>query len=117
MTKVKLSEEAFGELTKLYDVVRATMDLTLKAFMQQDKDIAKKVMDHEDVIDKLVIKNRKRHIRRINSNESTETQDQLYIDILTNIERIGDHCNNIVINIIQDQYYNEEMDYESALTE
>lgn len=115
--KVRLSEDAFMELTKLYDVVRKTMDKTLKAFMYQDKDIARKVMEYEDVIDKLVIKNRKRHIRRINSNESTETQDQLYIDILTNIERIGDHCNNIVINIIQEQYYNEEMNYEADIKE
>ena len=49
---------------------------------------------------------------RINTSGSTETQDGLYVDILSNIERIGDHCNNIAINIIQDTYYNEEMDYE-----
>lgn len=113
--KVALSEDASKELTKLYDVVSETINLTLEAFDTQDNTIAQKVCELEDVIDRLVIKNRKRHIRRINSNESTETQDQLYIDILSNIERIGDHCNNIVINVIQESYYNEELDYEAEL--
>ncbi len=69
-------------------------------------------MDHEDIIDRLVIKNRKRHIQRINTNISPETSDGFYVDILSNIERIGDHCNNIVINIIQENYYSDELDYE-----
>jgi phosphate:Na+ symporter len=112
--KVELSEEASKELTKLYEVVRDTFNYTLEAFTTQSKELARKVTEYEDVIDKLVIKNRKRHIMRINNSESTETQDQLYVDILSNIERIGDHCNNIAINIIQDSYYNEEMDYEVA---
>ena len=32
--------------------------------------------------------------------------------MLSNIERIGDHCNNIAVNILQENYYNEELDYE-----
>lgn len=115
--KVTLSEEADKELRKLYDVVTETINVTLEAFYKDDKTLAKKVMEYEDVIDRLVIKNRKRHIMRMNNIENIETLDQLYIDILSNIERIGDHCNNIVINIVQEQYYNEEMDYEAALEE
>lgn len=110
--KVEFSEEARAELEKLYSVVSETLELTVKAFETQDKEIARLVMDREDVIDKLVIKNRKRHIMRINNRQAIETQDSLYVDILSNIERIGDHCNNIVINVIQDYYYNEELDYE-----
>ncbi|QMS84984.1 Na/Pi cotransporter family protein [Candidatus Xianfuyuplasma coldseepsis] len=110
--KVVFSEDAEKELRKLYSVVSETMDYALEAFDTQDKAIAEKVLIREEIIDKLVIKNRKRHIMRINNNEDTETQDQLYVDILSNIERIGDHCNNIAINVIQDSYYNEELDYE-----
>ena len=110
--KVEFSPDARKELEKLYGVVKETLKLTVEAFDTQDKEIAKKVMDREDVIDRLVIKNRKRHIMRINNRQSSETQDQMYVDILSNIERIGDHCNNIVINVIQEYYYNEELDYE-----
>lgn len=110
--QISLSENAIKELTKLYEVVRETMALTLEAFDTQDKVIAQQVMDYEDVIDRLVIKNRKRHIMRINNKTCPEGSDGLYVDILSNIERIGDHCNNIVINVIQDYYYNEELDYD-----
>ena len=115
--KVALSEEAHKELTKLYNVVRDTISLTLEAFETDNKEVAEQVLGLEDVIDRLVIKNRKRHIMRINNSEFIETQDTLYVDILSNIERIGDHCNNVVINVIQDTYYNEELDYDTELYE
>ena len=111
-SKIELSEAAKKELTRLYEVVSETIQFTLEAFETQDKEIARKVMEREDIIDRLVIKNRKRHIMRLNDRESSETIDGFYVDILSNVERIGDHCNNIVINIIQDSYYNEELDYE-----
>jgi phosphate:Na+ symporter len=111
--KVEFSAESRSELQKLYDVVGETMHLTLEAFEKQDKTIAQRVLEREDIIDRLVIKNRKRHIMRINSSKAKETKDYLYVDILSNIERIGDHCSNIAINIIQDNYYNEELDYDS----
>ncbi len=111
-SKIELSGSAKKELTVLYDVVLETIIYTLEAFENQDIEIAKKVMQKEDIIDRLVIKNRKRHIMRLNDRDSIETIDGFYVDILSNIERIGDHCNNIVINIIQERYYNEELDYE-----
>jgi phosphate:Na+ symporter len=110
--KMVLSQAAKKELSRLYDVVKETISLTLEAFQNYDLEAAKKVMEREDIIDRLVIKNRKRHIQRINTDMSSETSDGFYVDILSNIERIGDHCNNIVINIIQENYYNEELDYE-----
>ncbi len=111
-SKIVLSAEAKDELTRLYDVVLETISFTLDAFETQDKDIAHKVMEREDIIDRLVIRNRKRHIKRLNDRGSVETIDGFYVDILSNVERIGDHCNNIVINIIQESYYNEELDYD-----
>lgn len=111
--KISFSVDAEKELKKLYEVVEETMALTLESFEKQDKNVAKRVLDREDVIDRLVIKNRKRHIMRINNAESSETQDYLYVDILSNIERIGDHCSNIVINVIQEYYYNDELEYDS----
>ena len=109
---MELSPDAAKELSILYGVVSETIKYTLEAFENYDLEAAKKVMEREDVIDRLVIKNRKRHIMRMNNNDSSETSDGFYVDILSNVERIGDHCNNIVINIIQENYYNEELDYE-----
>lgn len=105
------SKDTEKELKELYEVVTKTLELSLEAFKSGDKDIASEVLKLEDIIDRLVIKNRKRHIFRINDKISSETQDGLYIDILSNIERIGDHCNNIAVNILQDHYYNDELEF------
>jgi len=110
--KIELSEDASKELSRLYDIVKESIHLTIQAFEHYDKDAAMQVMEREEVIDRLVIKNRKRHIMRINQTDASEQEDEFYVDILSNIERIGDHCNNVVINILQDNYYNEELDYE-----
>ncbi len=110
--KIALSEDAEKELSRLYDIVKESIGLTIKAFEHYDKEAAMQVIEREEVIDRLVIKNRKRHIMRINHADSSEQEDEFYVDILSNIERIGDHCNNIVINILQENYYNEELDYE-----
>ena len=113
--KIILSEDAKADLTKLYDVVLKTISTTLEAFENCDKDLAKRVTELEDIIDRLVIKNRKRHIMRINTADFIEVHDSFYVDILSNVERIGDHCCNVAINILQDNYYNEELDYEYQL--
>ena len=110
--KIVLSEDAEKELSRLYEIVKESIALTIQAFEHYDKEAAMQVMEREEVIDRLVIKNRKRHIMRINQAEASEQEDEFYVDILSNIERIGDHCNNVVINILQDNYYNEELDYE-----
>ena len=110
--KMVLSPDAGKELAKLYEVIKEAIQYTLEAFENYDLDAAKKVMEREELIDKLVFKYRKRHVMRINNNESSETSDGFYVDILSNLERIGDHCNNIVINITQENYYHEDLDNE-----
>ncbi|MBU1020758.1 MAG: Na/Pi cotransporter family protein [Firmicutes bacterium] len=110
--KIELTEDAKKDLTVLYEVVQETITLTLKAFDDYDKDACVQVMERENVIDKLVLKNRKRHIMRLNDNRSSETNDDFYVDILSNIERIGDHCNNIVSNILQENYFHDEMGHD-----
>ena len=81
-------------------------------YASKSYDDISKLFLREELIDKLVFKYRKRHVMRINNNESSETSDGFYVDILSNLERIGDHCNNIVINITQENYYHEDLDNE-----
>ena len=50
-------------------------------------------MEREELIDKLVFKYRKRHVMRINNNESSETSDGFYVDILSNLES----CKNALL--------------------
>lgn len=106
-SKSVLSEEAAGDLGKLYEIVLDSLTKTIEAFRTDDKDLALFIMEQEETIDRLVIKYRKRHIRRVNESEKA-SNCSVYVDILSNIERIGDHCNNIAKNVVQDQYFSED---------
>ena len=85
-----------------------TLNLTLETFNHTDKIKAQKVLEHEDMIDTLVKKYRKRHVKRTSTVKEGNIDDDLFVDILSNVERIGDHCQNIVMNVLQDHYYIEE---------
>ncbi len=103
--KQVLTEEAKEDLKHLYAVVTDTIRITIEAFQEHNRIKAKQVLEYEDLIDTLVRKYRKRHVMRTNECTSPDCDDQLFVDILSNVERIGDHCTNIVDNILHENYY------------
>ena len=104
--RLVMSREAVEDLTTLYDYTLETLQLTLQAFQTKSKPKSKEVMDHEDQIDIMVRQYRKKHVQRFRNLEPG-IDDDLFVDILSNVERIGDHCQNIVQNVLYDQYYYE----------
>jgi phosphate:Na+ symporter len=108
MNKIDLYIDAKTDLTDLYGLLRKTLHQTLDAYLNKDKELAREVNIREDLLDKLVKKYRKNHINRINDRTCQETEAGFYVDILSNMERIGDHCNNIVINILSESYTHDD---------
>ncbi len=108
VNKIELYPEAKADLLDLYDLLRKTIDQSLEAYFNKDKEIAMEVNVREDLLDKLVKKYRRNHINRINDRTHAETEAGFYVDILSNMERIGDHCNNIVINVLSENYTHDE---------
>lgn len=106
--KMKLHDIAKEELEELFVMIRTSIDQALTAFVTMDKELALVVNEREDKLDKLVRKYRKNHINRINDKTCEETEAGFYVDILSNIERIGDHCNNMAINVLSDQFTHDD---------
>ncbi|HPQ61864.1 MAG TPA: Na/Pi cotransporter family protein [Bacillota bacterium] len=109
--KIALHEEARADLLNLYDFLRKTLKDSLLAYVNKDKILANEVNIREDTLDKMVKMYRKKHINRINDRTCSETEAGFYVDILSNMERIGDHCNNMVINILSDSFTHDEQFY------
>ncbi len=103
-SKQVLSDSGKSELKALYAVAHDAIVITLEAFTEQNRQKAEQVLSLEDKIDAMVRRNRKEYIKRLSQNGSA-SNDTLFVDILSNVERIGDHCENIVLNILYDQYY------------
>lgn len=108
VNKIELHEEARKDLLDLYELLRKTLKESLLAYVNKDKELAKEVNVREDMLDKLIKKYRKNHINRINDRTCSETEAGFYVDILSNLERIGDHANNIVINVLSENYSHDD---------
>jgi phosphate:Na+ symporter len=93
--KITFSDEAVKELSVLRRAVSDILDLSYKAFVSNDLDIAAKIDPLEQVVDDLRDKIKLNHIIRLQKSECTIEHGFVLSDILTNFERVSDHCSNI----------------------
>ena len=102
---LSLSEDAIKEMDNMLNAVKECVDLSLLAFEKDDLAIALKVPPLEEVIDELKAKLRANHIDRVKKKQCSIEAGFIWSDLLTNLERVGDHCNNIATEIIDDLNY------------
>ena len=98
---ISFSEEVVEELKTMREAILEIVDISLSAICEDSVERAQSVEPLEQVIDGLREKIKSRHIRRLQHSESTVEQGFVLSDILTNYERIADHCSNIAGCIIE----------------
>lgn len=99
--KIKFSEQALKELTVMINAVKEILDMSINSFIKSDVALAKCVEPLEDVIDQLRSDLKTRHIERLRSGKCTIELGFILQDLLTNFERVSDHCSNIAVYLIQ----------------
>ena len=99
--KISFTEDAKGELRVLTDAVREILDLTIRAFQTDDVKLAEWVESLEEVIDEIIRDLKVRHIERLRAGRCTVEIGFVLNDLLTNYERVADHCSNLAINVIE----------------
>ncbi len=92
--KVRFSNEATKELTELCKVVQSILDDSFYLFTNQSKDpdLIEAVLSAEDLIDEYTEMFRRNHIKRLSKNECSAESGSVFLEIITNLERIGDHA-------------------------
>ncbi len=98
--KIKFTEAAEGELDVILGAANEILELTHRAFADNDIDAALSVEPLEQVIDILKEKLRAQHIGRMQRGECTIDAGFVWSDLLTNIGRTSDHCSNIAACVI-----------------
>ena len=99
--KVNLSDQAKYELSVMIAAATKIVSVTNEAFKLNDVNIARKVQPLEDVIDKLKKELKLRHMQRIDKGECTVEQGLPYLDIVSAIEHIADHCCDLALSMIE----------------
>ncbi len=98
--QLHLSKKAKDELQILTNAVEEILRLTLTAFSQNQLNTARNVEPLEQVIDRIKETLRARHTERLQKGECTIEIGFIWSDILSNLERVADHCSNIAGCII-----------------
>lgn len=98
---LSFSESAKKELSVMMNAISDILDITLDAFRNDDLKKAYEVEPLEQVVDNLQNLLKKRHVSRLRKKECTIEMGFVLSDVLTNLERVSDHCSNIAICMIE----------------
>ncbi|MCI2056140.1 MAG: Na/Pi cotransporter family protein [Oscillibacter sp.] len=99
--ELHFSDSARGELNVLTAAVSEVMDLAFQSFAANDPEQAVRVEPLEETVDQLIEEIRLRHIERLQSGKCTIQLGFVLNDLLTNFERVSDHCSNIAVCSIE----------------
>ncbi len=93
--KITFSDEAVASIRSMAELTEKTLNMALKALETGDSFMARQVIRNEVVIDNLEKEFREGHIMRLNEGLCGGAEGSVFLDLLSNMERIGDHSVNI----------------------
>lgn len=99
--KIEFSRASEEELHILSAAVSEITDMAVRSFEHDDVDLALKVEPLEEVVDNLCDLMRNHHVDRLQQGLCTLQHGFVFNDLLTNFERVGDHCSNIAVAMIE----------------
>lgn len=99
--RIIFSENARHELEVASAAIREIIENTTDVFVHDDVVKAKNIEPLEQVIDNIKRELKTRHIERLKNNECTMEMGFIFTDIVTNYERVADHCSNVAVCLIQ----------------
>lgn len=92
---IEMSKQALKEIEEIFEATLDSLDIAIKCFSNYDINNDKVVNEVEDRIDMLEKQFRNNNIARLNSKQCYASSGVMFFDLLSNLERIGDHANNI----------------------
>jgi len=98
---IELSPDAIHELNVMEAAVREVLDLAIRALTDEDQESAHMVEPLEELIDDLSDEMKHRHVDRLQKGICTLQHGFVFNDLITNFERISDHCSNIAVAMIE----------------
>ncbi len=101
LKKLSFSSWAQEEITVLKNAISEIIEITTEAYVKNDLALASRVEPLEQVIDGLTDKIRFNHIERLQRGDCTIELGFILADLLSNYERISDHCSNIAVALIE----------------
>lgn len=116
--ELEFSKKAQNEMEIFGSAVEDILDRSVRAFVENDMELAQTVEPLEEVIDDLNKEVKKRHIKRLRKGKCTIDLGLVLADVAANYERVADHCSNLAVYMIQMEDNSiEAHEYINTLTE
>ena len=93
--RIIFSDRAMRELTAVFGKIKIIQNLVIKTLKENRLDLAREVMEHENKVDEIIKKVHSKHLERIEKNICSAEAGNLFVTLLNNFERVGDHSDNI----------------------
>lgn len=93
--RAKFSDDALRDLGEMAERVEYMVDLSMKAYDQEDRDLLAEARDVEDSVDDMQEEKTENHIERLKANICDPRGGVIYTDMVSDLERIADHAMNI----------------------
>lgn len=102
--KLKFSDDAKAELDVFKKAVRDIVDMSIESFKETDIETAANVEPLEEVIDAIHSEVKGRHVKRLQKGKCTIELGFILQDLITNLERVADHCSNLAVCTIETKH-------------
>lgn len=99
--ELDFSEQAKQELSNVLETINQLFEVSMEAFDKRDLSKLDKVLELEEKTDDLTADLQEKHIERVKMRRCTAQIGSVYLQTVSNLERIGDHINNVAISITQ----------------
>lgn len=93
--KIKFSEKGEKDLNKMYDAALRTLEYAMEARKTENRKTALLALEAEEAVDGIEKELRDKHIQRLSKGKCAPESGVIFLDILSNLERIADHADNI----------------------
>lgn len=101
--KIQFSDKGQKDLGKMYDAVLSAFELSLEAREQTSFSTAKRAQEAEERVDDLEKDLRDKHIQRLSKGKCMPENGVIFLDLLSNLERIADHADNIAGYVVSEK--------------
>ncbi|MFI3206499.1 MAG: Na/Pi cotransporter family protein [Clostridia bacterium] len=107
--KMKFSDKAYQELGIVYSAVEEAIEMAVECYKNTDLAIAARIEPLEETVDLMQDGLKNKHIERLKNGKCAIESGLTFLDVLTNVERISDHCSNIGVYVIGYEYNFDNM--------
>ncbi len=100
---INISLQARKELGEIMELVNAILQDSLHMFSTQDESSLEKILRLEDSIDRKERELQNSHVERLTRNECTPEAGMIFSDVVSGLERVGDHATNIAFSVLDEE--------------